>query len=131
MCTISARKDYLLQLCISSLLLHDKDFVFLNIVNKINLKYCESCCSKGFNKWMKPKHLKQLPCVLRYYIKINSKSNRMKSYQILLVSLFLLVFTSCEVVGGIFQAGMWVGVLAVVVVIALIIWLIRRAGGKR
>ena len=71
---------------------------------------------------------------LAYYVIILKSIQNpicMKSYQILLVSLFLLVFTSCEVVGEIFQAGMWVGVLAVVVVIALIIWLIRRAGGRR
>lgn len=38
---------------------------------------------------------------------------------------------SCEVIGGIFKAGMWTGILIVVVVIGLLIWLIARMGGKR
>ncbi|HEY9364559.1 MAG TPA: phosphatidate cytidylyltransferase [Chitinophagaceae bacterium] len=47
------------------------------------------------------------------------------------ISLFLFVFittmlSSCEIVGGIFKAGVWVGVLIVVAVIALIIWLVSR-----
>ncbi|MDD3788033.1 MAG: hypothetical protein PHO94_04990 [Petrimonas sp.] len=55
----------------------------------------------------------------------------MKSYQILLLSLFLFFFTSCEVVGGIFKAGVWVGVLIIAAIIALAILLIRRFSGRR
>ncbi|MEO6901915.1 MAG: phosphatidate cytidylyltransferase [Bacteroidia bacterium] len=33
---------------------------------------------------------------------------------------------SCAVVGGIFKAGVWVGILIVVAIIALIIYLITR-----
>jgi len=33
-----------------------------------------------------------------------------------------LTLGGCRVVGGIFKAGVWVGVLAVLVVIALIAW---------
>lgn len=36
-------------------------------------------------------------------------------------------FSSCELVEGIFKAGVWVGILIVVAVIALIIWLVTRA----
>lgn len=43
----------------------------------------------------------------------------------LIVSLMLL--TSCELVEGIFKAGVWVGVLLVVGIIALILWLLRKA----
>ncbi|MGZ5255966.1 MAG: hypothetical protein ACXWCT_16275 [Flavitalea sp.] len=43
---------------------------------------------------------------------------------------FLIAFgislSSCEVVGGIFKAGMWTGFIIIVVVVALIIWLISR-----
>jgi hypothetical protein len=46
------------------------------------------------------------------------------------VSLALLTMvstlSSCELAGGIFKAGMWVGILVVVAVIALIIWLVGR-----
>jgi hypothetical protein len=40
-----------------------------------------------------------------------------------------LFFSGCEVIGGIFKAGVWVGILVVVAVIGLIIWLVTR--GKR
>lgn len=42
--------------------------------------------------------------------------------------LLLSMLESCQVVGGIFKAGMWFGVIIVVAVIALVIWLISRAG---
>ena len=37
--------------------------------------------------------------------------------------LFVLCLSSCEVISGIFKAGVVVGILVVVVVIALIIWI--------
>jgi len=39
--------------------------------------------------------------------------------------------SSCELVGDIFQAGVWVGVLVVVGIIALIIFLISKLRGKK
>jgi len=53
-----------------------------------------------------------------------------KSYQLLLLS-FLFLFTSCEVIGDIFKAGVWGGVIISVLVVAAIIWLITRIGGKK
>ena len=46
----------------------------------------------------------------------------------LLVLLFLstTIFSSCELVGDIFQAGMWIGVIIVVAIIALVLWLLRK-----
>jgi len=38
--------------------------------------------------------------------------------------------SSCEVIGGIFKAGVWSGVLIVVLVIALIIFIIAKMGRK-
>ena len=47
---------------------------------------------------------------------------------------FMLVmtisFTSCQAIESIFKAGVWVGVIAVVLVIAIIFWLINKAGKK-
>ena len=45
----------------------------------------------------------------------------------------ILIFgTGCEAIGGIFKAGVWAGVLLVVVVIALIIFVISKVtGGKK
>ena len=44
--------------------------------------------------------------------------------------LILTTFTSCEVIGGIFKAGMGVGIFIVIAVIALIVFLISKLGGK-
>ncbi len=48
----------------------------------------------------------------------------------------LLIFVAfatpgCELIGDIFQAGVWVGVIMVVVVIAIIIFLFRMLAGRR
>ena len=47
---------------------------------------------------------------------------------------FMLVMAisliSCEAIESIFKAGVWVGVIAVVLVIAVIFWLINKAGKK-
>lgn len=52
----------------------------------------------------------------------------MKNYltQIFVFFMLLTTLTGCEVIGGIFEAGVWVGVILVVLVIALIIWLIKK-----
>lgn len=39
--------------------------------------------------------------------------------------------SGCELVGDIFKAGVWVGVLVVVGIIALIIFLVSKLTGKR
>lgn len=54
----------------------------------------------------------------------------MKKSQLLIpVLLLMTVLSSCDLIGGIFKAGVWVGVLAVVVVVVLIIWIIARLFG--
>jgi hypothetical protein len=45
---------------------------------------------------------------------------------------FMLIFvvtflSSCEVIGGIFKAGVWVGVLIVAAIVGLIIFLIGKS----
>jgi hypothetical protein len=37
---------------------------------------------------------------------------------------------SCAVIGGIFKAGVWVGVLAVILVIGIIVFIIAKVSGK-
>lgn len=39
------------------------------------------------------------------------------------------LLTSCEVIGGIFKAGVWAGVLFVVVIIAIVIFVISKLFG--
>ncbi len=47
-----------------------------------------------------------------------------------LIALLLLSVTTtlagCEMVGEVFKAGMWIGVIVVVAVVALVLWLLRK-----
>ncbi|MGI8893055.1 MAG: hypothetical protein ACR2GN_06305 [Bacteroidia bacterium] len=47
-------------------------------------------------------------------------------YLIFTTSLFLMLFSSCDLVEGIFKTGFWAGIIVVVLIIALIAWLIRK-----
>lgn len=46
--------------------------------------------------------------------------------------LFLITFSlsSCAAIGSIFKAGVWVGVIGIVVVVAIILWLISKMNKK-
>jgi len=51
-------------------------------------------------------------------------------YRLLLIAVFWIIgLSGCEIIGDIFQAGVWVGVLLVLGVLALIVWVISRAKG--
>ena len=49
---------------------------------------------------------------------------------VILLLVIAVSFSSCQAIESIFKAGVWVGVIAVVVVVALIFWLISKAGKK-
>jgi hypothetical protein len=53
------------------------------------------------------------------------------SFYVLLFVMISISLTSCQVVGDIFKAGVWVGILAVAAVIGLIIFLISKLSGKK
>ncbi len=68
----------------------------------------------------------------QYYIAVILKIKNMKN-QILSFTLFsvmMLVLSGCAAIEGIFKAGMWSGIFIVVIIVALIFWLISRAGKK-
>jgi cytosine/uracil/thiamine/allantoin permease len=48
-----------------------------------------------------------------------------------IIALLSTSLASCELVQGIFKAGVWTGVIVVVLVLALVIWLISRIFGGR
>jgi heme/copper-type cytochrome/quinol oxidase subunit 2 len=53
----------------------------------------------------------------------------MKSNPSLLIALLLFTVTAtsgCEVIGDIFQAGMWTMFIIIILVVALIFWIIRK-----
>ena len=58
----------------------------------------------------------------------NQNDELMKKYSLfgLLALVTAMTLSSCQVVGGIFKAGVWVGILLVVLVVGLILWLVGR-----
>lgn len=58
--------------------------------------------------------------------------NIQKYFPLALIALLMTTLTSCQAIESIFKAGVWSGVIAVVVVLGLIIWLVSRifGGGK-
>jgi hypothetical protein len=46
--------------------------------------------------------------------------------RLLMVFVILFSFTSCELIGDIFKAGMGVGIFIVIFVIAIIIWIFAK-----
>ena len=43
------------------------------------------------------------------------------------LAIFTLMFlSSCEMIGGVFKAGMWIGIIVVVIVVALVLCLINK-----
>lgn len=56
----------------------------------------------------------------------------MKKLSLALVAGLLLSLSSCQVIGDIFKAGVWSGIILVVVIIALVIFVIGKIfGGGR
>ena len=47
-----------------------------------------------------------------------------------LVALLTTTLSSCELVEGIFKAGMWTGIIMVVVILVIVFWLIARLFGR-
>jgi len=61
----------------------------------------------------------------------NKYMNKFNLKTILLPMLLIAVtLSSCEAIAGIFKAGVWFGVIGVVVIIVIIFWLISKAGKK-
>lgn len=42
-----------------------------------------------------------------------------------------MTLSGCEMIGDILQAGIWMGIIFVVIVIAIIYWLYRKFSGRR
>jgi hypothetical protein len=55
----------------------------------------------------------------------------MKKTLFIPVLFLLLTLSSCELVGDIFEAGVWAGVLLVVVVVGLVIFLFAKLFGSK
>ena len=55
---------------------------------------------------------------------------KMKLYNTGFLLTLITVFSGCEVVGGIFKAGIWSGIIIVVLVVVLIIYIVGKMGKK-
>ena len=55
----------------------------------------------------------------------------MKKLQLFVIATLLFSLSSCQLVAGIFKAGVGVGVLAVVAIIALVIFILAKVAGGR
>jgi hypothetical protein len=51
----------------------------------------------------------------------------MKSFKPFLLLGFPLALTGCQMIGDIFKAGVWTGVVLVLAVVGIVIWLIARS----
>jgi hypothetical protein len=53
----------------------------------------------------------------------------MKTIRLLsaMLIVFALALSGCELIGDIFQAGIWVGAILVIGIIALIVWLVSKS----
>lgn len=54
-----------------------------------------------------------------------------KMTRILMLLMVLVLSTSCELVEGIFKAGMGVGIFIVIVIVGIIILILSKIGGKK
>ncbi|SDX90904.1 hypothetical protein [Flavobacterium degerlachei] len=54
-----------------------------------------------------------------------------KATKFILLFAILISFTSCSVIGGIFKAGMGVGIFIVVAILAIVLFLISKLFGKK
>jgi hypothetical protein len=53
----------------------------------------------------------------------------MSSMRVILAALTALALAGCEVIGNIFEAGMWTGVIGIIVIVAIIVYVMSR--GRR
>lgn len=55
--------------------------------------------------------------------------NIRKYFPLALIALLTTTLASCSLIEGIFKAGVWSGIIVVVVILALLIWLISKIFG--
>lgn len=53
--------------------------------------------------------------------------NRLSLSVVAMLAFFTITQSSCEAIGGIFKAGIWTGVIVIVLIVALVLWLIGRS----
>ncbi|WP_345951466.1 MULTISPECIES: hypothetical protein [unclassified Mucilaginibacter] len=54
----------------------------------------------------------------------------MKKLNLLLLTALVMTLSSCDAIAGIFKAGAYVGIIAVIIVIAIIWWILSLFRGR-
>ncbi|WP_187270152.1 hypothetical protein [Pontibacter qinzhouensis] len=54
-----------------------------------------------------------------------------RPYIFSLLIMLMVTFSSCQVIGDIFKAGMWTAVIIIVIIVLIVIWIFRKLGGRR
>ncbi|WP_197413223.1 hypothetical protein [Pedobacter sp. Leaf176] len=54
-----------------------------------------------------------------------------RTFPLILIAFLCTTLSSCELAQGIFKAGVWSGIIIVVIVVALIIWILSKVFGGR
>lgn len=52
---------------------------------------------------------------------------RSAAARLFLLLLFAVAASGCEIIGGIFKAGVWVGAIVVVLIVVLVLWIVGKA----
>ena len=55
----------------------------------------------------------------------------MKQYSLLALLIIAMTFSSCELVGDIFQAGFYTALIIIAIVVIIIIWIISKFRRRR
>jgi hypothetical protein len=50
----------------------------------------------------------------------------MLSMRLILASTVLLALAGCETIGNIFEAGVWTGIIGIVIIVAIILFIVGR-----
>lgn len=53
--------------------------------------------------------------------------DRSAAARLFLILLLAVVASGCEIIGGIFKAGVWVGAIVVILVVVLVVWIMGKA----
>jgi surface polysaccharide O-acyltransferase-like enzyme len=59
------------------------------------------------------------------------KTEIMKPFIFLSLIFMAVTLTGCELIGDIFSAGVYTGIFAVVVIVAIVIWILVKMGNRK
>jgi hypothetical protein len=53
-------------------------------------------------------------------------TTRSAASRLFLILLLAVAASGCDIIGGIFKAGVWIGALVVILVVVLVVWLLGK-----